>query len=440
MPDKWEYPWFAAWDLAFQCVTLALVDPNAAKDNLWFLLFEQFQHVSGQIPAYEWEFSDLNPPVHAWACWRVYQMERERTGKVDRDFLERCFHKLLINFTWWVNRVDSQGNNVFEGGFLGLDNITVVDRSERLPGGAVLEQSDGTGWMGFFCLYMMRIALELSADNHTYEGLATKFFQHYIYIGAAMKKMGGRPYQLWDEEDGFFYDVLRYPNGEFHKFRVRSLVGLIPLFAVEVLKDEELQSRPQFLRDIGWFIRNRPELVGNACCAATIDGAPVHVLSIVDRGQLDRILKRLRSPDEFLGDFGIRSLSKFHREHPFVFGQSRVRYEPAEEEIKLKGGNSNWRGPIWFPTNYLLVESLLRFHVDDLAGDIAERLIGIFKRDGTGRRPVFGGAEKFQNDPHWRDQILFYEHFHGDNGAGLGASHQTGWTALVANLIDEWRR
>ena len=447
MPDKWEYPWFAAWDLAFQCVTLALVDPNFAKDNLWFLLFEQFQHVSGQIPAYEWEFSDLNPPVHAWACWRVYQAERERTGKTDRDFLERCFHKLLINFAWWVNRVDSQGNNVFEGGFLGLDNITVVDRSDKLPGGAVLEQSDGTGWMGFFCLYMMRIALELSAENHTYEGLATKFFQHYIYIGAAMKKMGGRPYQLWDEEDGFFYDVLRYPNGEFHKFRVRSLVGLIPLFAVEVLKDEELQSRPQFLRDVDWFIRNRPELMGNACYTATINGAPVHVLSIVDPSQLDRIVKRMRSPDEFLGDFGIRSLSKFHREHPFTFGHGCVRYEPAEEEIKLKGGNSNWRGPIWFPINYLLVESLLKFHaahasegLDDLAGTIAERLIAIFKRDGAGHRPVFGGAEKFQYDPHWRDHILFYEHFHGDNGAGLGASHQTGWTALVANLIDERRR
>ena len=301
--------------------------------------------------------------------------------------------------------------------------------------------------MGFFCLYMMRIALELSAENHTYEGLATKFFQHYIYIGAAMKKMGGRPYQLWDEEDGFFYDVLRYPNGEFHKFRVRSLVGLIPLFAVEVLKDEELQSRPQFLRDVDWFIRNRPELVGSACYTATINGAPVHVLSIVDPSQLDRIVKRIRSADEFLGDFGIRSLSKFHREHPFTFGRSCVRYEPAEEEIKLKGGNSNWRGPIWFPTNYLLVESLLKFHaahasggLDDLAGTIAERLIAIFKRDGAGHRPVFGGAEKFQNDPHWRDHILFYEHFHGDNGAGLGASHQTGWTALVANLIDEWRR
>jgi hypothetical protein len=448
MPDKWEYPWFAAWDLAFQCVTFALIDPNFGKDNLWFLLFEQFQHVSGQIPAYEWEFSDLNPPVHAWACWRIYDIERERTGKTDRPFLERCFHKLLINFTWWVNKVDSAGNNVFEGGFLGLDNITVVDRSEKLPNGAVLEQSDGTGWMGFFCLYMMKIALELSKENSAYEGLATKFFQHYIYIGKAMKNMGGRPYQLWDEKDGFFYDILRYPNGDFHKFRVRSLVGLIPLFAVEVLYDDELKTKPQFLRDVDWFVRNRAELVGESCFAAEVNGAPVHILSIVDKDQLKGIIQRLASPDEFLSDFGIRSLSKYHRDHPFYFGNSRVRYEPAEEEIKLKGGNSNWRGPIWFPTSYLLVESLLKFQkahghglgLGDLAHDVAERLMNIFKRDSNGHRPVFGGAEKFQNDPNWRDYILFYEHFHGDNGAGIGASHQTGWTALIANVIDEWRK
>ena len=293
MPDKWEYPWFAAWDLAFQCVSIALIDPGFAKDNLWFLLFEQFQHVNGQIPAYEWEFSDLNPPVHAWACWRVYDIERNAHGKADREFLEKCFHKLLINFAWWVNKVDSAGNNVFEGGFLGLDNITVVDRSEKLPNGAMLEQSDGTGWMAFFCLYMMRIALELAKENPTYEGLATKFFQHYIYIGAAMKNMGGRAYQLWDEHDGFFYDILRYPNGEFHKFRVRSLVGLIPMFAVEVLLDDQLAHMPQFLRDIDWFMRNRSELVGNACYVGEVDGRPVHILSIVDQQQLPRILERL---------------------------------------------------------------------------------------------------------------------------------------------------
>ena len=440
MPDKWEYPWFAAWDLAFHCISMALVDPGFAKDNLWFLLFEQFQHINGQIPAYEWEFSDLNPPVHAWACWRVYEIERQRTGVEDREFLEKCFHKLLINFAWWVNKVDSQGNNVFEGGFLGLDNITVVDRSEKLPGGAILEQSDGTGWMGFFCVYMMRIALELAKENKTYEGLATKFFEHYIYIGAAMKK-------IWDEKDGFFYDILSYPGGESHKFRVRSLVGLIPMFAVEVLRPEELKGHPEFLRDVDWFLANRPELAGHACQIVIRDGAPMHILSIVGRSQLDRILQRLWNADEFLSDHGIRSLSKFHKEHPFVFGHSEVRYEPAEEDIKLKGGNSNWRGPIWFPTSYLIIESLMKFDaahgpglgLKGMAQEAAERMIGIFKRDSHGRRPVYGGSEKFQTDPHWRDYLLFYEHFHGDNGAGLGASHQTGWTALVANLIDEWR-
>jgi hypothetical protein len=302
--------------------------------------------------------------------------------------------------------------------------------------------------MGFFCLYMMRIALELANENPTYEGLATKFFQHYIYIGVAMKKMGGRSYQLWDEQDGFFYDILRYPNGDFHKFRVRSLVGLIPLFAVEILYHEDLKNKPAFLRDLDWFIKNRAELVGNACYEATIDGERAHILSIVDRDQFTRILEKLKSPDEFLSDYGIRSLSKYHRDHPFSFGHGRVRYEPAEELVKLKGGNSNWRGPIWFPTSYLLVESLLRFRtahgtgmgLQDLAHDVAERLINIFKLNAEGHRPVFGGQPKFQNDPHWRDYILFYEHFHGDNGAGIGASHQTGWTGLVANLIDERRR
>jgi hypothetical protein len=447
MPDKWEYPWFAAWDLAFQCIAMALVDARFAKDNLWFLLFEQFQHSNGQIPAYEWEFSDLNPPVHAWACWRVYEMERAQFGRGDREFLERCFHKLLINFAWWVNKVDHEGNNVFEGGFLGLDNITVVDRSEKLPSGAVLEQSDGTGWMAFFCLYMMRIALELELDNPAYVGLVTKFFQHFVYIGVAMKRMGARGYQLWDEQDGFFYDVLHYPNGEFHKFRVRSLVGLIPMFAVDVLSDKELRAHPRFLRELDWFIKNRPELVGNAVYRATVDGEPVHVLAMVDRGQLQRILDRLLDPAEFLSDAGIRSLSRCHLEQPFEFGAGQVRYTPAEDDHKVKGGNSNWRGPVWIPANYLLIESLLKFHqgrvapgLDAAARDLAERLLRIFTRDASGRRPLFGGADKFQTDPHWRDHLLFYEHFHGDSGAGLGASHQTGWTALIANIIDEWRR
>ncbi|MGH9340537.1 MAG: MGH1-like glycoside hydrolase domain-containing protein [Acidobacteriota bacterium] len=451
MPDKWEYPWFAAWDLAFQCLTLALVDPDFAKENLWFLLFEQFQHPNGQIPAYEWEFSDLNPPVHAWACWRVYNIERERAGRADREFLEKCFHKLLINFAWWVNKVDSQGNNLFEGGFLGLDNIAVVDRSDRLPGGAVLEQSDGTGWMAFFCLYLMRIALELSKENKVYEGLATKFFQHYVYIAAAMKNMGGRNYQLWDEKDGYFYDVLRYPNGEFHRFRVRSLVGLIPLFAVEILEDEKLRGHEEFLGNMDWFIRNRPDLVGHACYSDHRNGQSRHVLAIVNEHQLSRILERLRDCGEFLSEAGICSLSKFHKDHPFVWEGKEVRYEPAEADVKIKGGNSNWRGPIWFPTSYLIIESLRKLasafegsnsgsaEPAALADEVAERMIGLFRLNGEGKRPVFGGAKKFQ-DPHWRDYLLFYEYFNGDDGAGLGASHQTGWTGLVANLIDESRR
>ncbi len=459
MPDKWEYPWFAAWDLAFHCVALTLVDPAFAKENLWVLLFEQFQHPNGQIPAYEWEFSDLNPPVHAWACWRVYNLEKDKTGHADTAFLERCFQKLLINFAWWVNKVDSQGLNVFEGGFLGLDNITVVDRSEKLPGGAILEQSDATGWMGFFCLHMMRIALELARTNRVYESMATKFFEHFIYIGGAMKKMGGRQYQLWDEEDGFFYDVLRYPNGSFHKFRVRSLVGLIPLYAIDVLDEADLQSMPVFVTDVQWFIRNRPDLVGQACYAEVRDGARRDVLSIVDRHQLELLLRRIWDESEFLSPAGLRSLSKFHEAHPFVFGSGTVRYEPAEADVKIKGGNSNWRGPIWFPTSYLLIESLMKFGralgpefavktpasngraltPADMAREVANRMIGLFTRGRDGRRAIYGGTEKFQTDPHWRDCLLFNEYFHGDNGAGLGANHQTGWTGLVASLIDEWR-
>lgn len=458
VPDRWEFPWFAAWDLAFQCVTLALADPAVAKENLWLLLFEQFQHPNGQIPAYEWEFSDLNPPVHAWACWRVYNIERQRTGKGDLDFLEKCFHKLLINFAWWVNRVDQEGNNVFEGGFLGLDNITVVDRSHGLPGGARLEQSDGTGWMGFFCLNLMRIALELAKHNASYEVLATKFFEHFVYIGSAMKHMGGRDFQLWDEEDGFFYDVLRYPDGSFHKFRVRSVVGIIPLYAIEVLHRAELKQHKTFLGDIEWFIRNRTDITGQTCYTMGEGDDQRYVLSIVDPQQFARVMQRLSDPNEFLSPVGLRSLSKWHDAHPYRFGDIVLRYEPAESASDVKGGNSNWRGPVWFATTYLLIEALQRFgealgpdfgvqspgatfvKPNQLAETIANRLIGIFKRDERGFRPCYGGTLKFQHDPHWRDYLLFNEYYHGDNGAGLGASHQTGWTGLVANLIDEWRR
>ena len=398
--------------------------------------------------------------MHAWACWRVYEKDKALTGVGDVAFLEKCFHKLLMNFAWWVNKVDSQGLNVFEGGFLGLDNITVVDRSEKLPNGAILEQSDATGWMGFFCLHMMRIALELAGTNRVYETLATKFFEHFTYIGGAMKHMGGRGYQLWDEDDGFFYDVLRFPDGSFHKFRVRSLVGLIPLYAIEVLDPEKIENLPVFLDDVHWFMKNRPDLVGRACYRAERQGRTLDVLSIVDRHQLTRLLQRLWDENEFLSPGGIRSLSKYHEKHPFSFGAGTVRYEPAEADVKIKGGNSNWRGPIWFPTSYLLIEALMKFAEangpefqvltpagggapigpEDMAREIANRMIGLFTRAEDGTRRIYGGTAKFQQDPHWRDCLLFNEYFHGDNGAGLGANHQTGWTGLVANLIDEWRR
>jgi hypothetical protein len=460
MPDKWEYPWFAAWDLAFHAVTLALVDPALAKEQLWLLLFEQFQHPSGQIPAYEWEYSDLNPPVQAWAVWRVYHMDRIRSGRADREFVEKSFHKLLINFAWWVNKVDSSGNNVFEGGFLGLDNITVIDRSERLPEGAVLEQSDATGWMGMFCLNLMRIALELAKENGAYQALATKFFQHYIYVGAAMKNMGGRHYQLWDEEDGFFYDVLRHPDGSYEKFRVRSLVGLIPLYAVERLEDRWTEPFREFRQNMDWFLTNKRHIVRNVCYPVERDGQRVHVLAIVDESQMKRLLQRALDPDEFLSPFGLRSLSKHHAGHPFRCGDRVVHYEGAEAESKIKGGNSNWRGPVWFPTSFLMIESLRKLGTAygptlrvpalgtdgppltlwEVAEELANRLIRIFTRDASGRRPVYGRLAKFQEDPHWRDLLLFHEYFHGDTGEGLGASHQTGWTGLVASLIDEWRR
>jgi Mannosylglycerate hydrolase MGH1-like glycoside hydrolase domain len=458
VPDKWEYPWFAAWDLAFQCVGLALIDAKFAKDQLWLLLFEQFQHPNGQIPAYEWEFNDLNPPVHAWAVWRVYNMDRIRHGEADREWLERCFHKLLINFTSWVNKVDREGNNVFEGGFLGLDNITVIDRSDRLAG-AVLEQSDATGWMGMFCLNLMRIALELAKDNRVYESLASKFFQHYTYIAYAMKHMGNRDYSLFDQRDGFFYDVLRFPDGTYHKFRVRSLVGLIPLFAVERLEVDWIEPFKEFKANLTWFLKNRREMAEQVVHAyESRDGRRGYLLTIVDMQQMRRVLERVYDQAEFLSPYGIRSLSKSHEQHPFELDGRVVNYEPAEAVSKLKGGNSNWRGPLWFPTSFLLIESLrkigtafgndytLRLPASDepvafrkIARDIARRMIAIFARDEHGRRPVFGHSRKMQEDPHWRDHLLFYEYFHGDEGRGLGASHQTGWTALVANLLDEWR-
>jgi hypothetical protein len=397
--------------------------------------------------------------VHAWAVWRVYNIEKAQKGTGDRQFLEKCFHKLLMNFAWWVNKVDGEGNNVFEGGFLGLDNISVFDRSEKLAGGAELEQSDATGWMGMFCLNLMHIALELAKENHAYESLALKFFEHYIYIGAAMKNMGGQKYSLWDEEDGFFYDVLRYPDGSFQKFRVRSLVGIIPLYASETLKLDDIESLPEFRSHFQWFIKNRRELT-DSCCHY-IEEKKQYALTIVDQGQLRRVLDRLLSPDEFLSDYGIRSMSKYHQLHPFIFGSSEVSYDPGESENKIKGGNSNWRGPIWFPTTFRIIETLKTlgacwgddFKVNcsgnpdnarnlfETAGEIANRMIRIFTRNKDGHRPVYGtNGSLFQDSPEWSNCILFYEFYHGDNGMGLGASHQTGWSALVAALIEDWRR
>ncbi len=463
VPDKWEYPWFAAWDLAFIAVTMTLVDPVFAKEQLWLMLFEQFQHPNGQIPAYEWEFSEVNPPVHAWAVWRVYNMEKRLHNNADRDFLERCFHKLLINFTWWVNKLDTEGNNIFEGGFLGLDNITVIDRDRDLPDGAVLEQSDATGWMGMFCLNMMQIALELAREDNVYERLATKFFEHYNYIGAAMKRMGGRDYQLWDDEDGFFYDVLRSADGSFSKFRVRSLVGLIPLFATESLEEERARSFPSFMANLQWFLTNRQDFTRICSYPVVKDDQTTYILANIDREQMTRLLKRVFDPEEFLSDYGMRSLSRNYKDKPFVFGERHVNYEPGEAETKIKGGNSNWRGPVWFPTGFLMAESLCRIgrvldedltlnvKLDEgneesdmtlcqLSEELVNRMINLFLPDQDGRRPIHGNNKHFQQDPHWKDHLLFHEYFHGDTGCGLGASHQTGWTALVAVMIDEWRR
>ena len=461
MPDKWEYPWYASWDLAFHCVTLALVDPDFAKEQLLLFLREWYMHPNGQLPAYEWAFGDVNPPVHAWAAWRVYKIDRRVRGHADRAFLARVFQKLLLNFTWWVNRKDAEGMNIFQGGFLGLDNIGVFDRSAPLPTGGHIEQSDGTSWMGMFCLNMLAIALELAREDRTYADVASKFFEHFVYIADAMNNRGGEGIDLWDEVDGFYYDVLHMPDGCHHKLKVRSMVGLIPLFAVETLESDIVDALPGFKKRMLWFIENRPRFRDNVASTTTRDGKVRRLLSIVNAEHLPRVMRFMLDEGEFLSPFGIRSLSQFHRDHPYVLQvdghEYRVDYEPAESNSGLFGGNSNWRGPIWFPLNYLLVESLQKFHYffgeaikaecpyasgqlanfRDIATDISRRLIRIFLRAESGRRPVYGGLEKFQNDPHWRYLIQFHEYFHGDNGAGIGASHQTGWTGLVAKLIEQ---
>jgi hypothetical protein len=460
VPDKWEYPWYAAWDLAFHCIALSLVDPDFAKGQLQLFLREWYMHPNGQIPAYEWAFDDVNPSVHAWSCWRVFQIDRKLTGRPDYAFLESVFHKLLMNFTWWVNRKDVSGNNLFEGGFLGMDNIGVFDRSAPLPTGGYIEQSDGTSWVAMFCLNMLKIALELATQvDMIYEDVASKFFEHFLYIAAAMNGLGNGG--LWDDADGFFYDTLRLPDGSSQPMKVRSMVGLIPILAVDTLEPQVIERLPGFRRRMEWFMANRPDLCGNVASLAREGQQSRRLLSLLGRTRLTKVLEKMLSEDEFLSPHGIRSLSKFHEKNPFVLPLNdhhyRVDYEPAESTTGMFGGNSNWRGPVWFPVNFLLIESLQKFHyyfgdsltveypsgsgnrahLGEVAACISRRLSHIFLRDASGRRPVFGGVEKFQNDPQFRDYLLFSEYFHGDSGAGLGASHQTGWTALVAKLLQQ---
>ena len=460
MPDKWEYPWYAAWDLAFHCLPLALVDSRFAKDQLVLMLREWYMHPNGQIPAYEWALGDVNPPVHAWAAWRVYKIEKKRKGAGDRLFLERVFHKLLLNFTWWVNRKDAGGKNIFQGGFLGLDNIGVFDRSKPLPTGGHLEQSDATSWMGMYCLNMLSIALELAREDRAYEDVASKFFEHFVYICRAINNIGNEKIELWNKEDGFYYDVLHLPDGKTFPLKLRSMVGLIPLFAVETLDSELIDHLPRFKHRMQWFIENRPDFSLHIETRSQ-DGEVRRFLSLVNRHRLTKVLRYMLDENEFLSPYGIRALSRYHKDHPFVFSSMgidhRVEYEPAESSTALFGGNSNWRGPVWFPVNYLLIESLQKFHyflgdaftveyptgsgkkfnLAAVAAELSRRLTHTFLRGPDGRRPVYGGTEKFQKDPYWRDLVLFYEYFHGDNGAGIGAGHQTGWTGLVAKLIQQ---
>jgi Mannosylglycerate hydrolase MGH1-like glycoside hydrolase domain len=456
MPDKWEYPWFAAWDLAFHCLPLAIVDSDFAKEQLLLLLREWYMHPNGQIPAYEWAFADVNPPVFAWAAWRVYKIEKKRRGAGDLSFLKRVFHKLMLNFTWWVNRKDAEGHNVFQGGFLGLDNIGVFDRSKPLPTGGHIEQSDGTSWMAMFCLNMLSIALELATAEPEYEDVASKFWEHFVHIARAMNTMG-----LWNEEDGLYYDVLHLPDGNKVPMKVRSLVGVIPLFAVESFDPEVLARFPSFMRRLDWFIDNRPDLTEGVACMRTPGVCGRRFFSVVGPDKLRRILRVLLDEREFLSPYGIRGVSRVHRERPFELRVNgdvhRVAYEPAESSSGLFGGNSNWRGPIWFPINYLLVESLQKFHhylgdrfkvelpagsgrhatVHEVATELSRRLTRIFLRDGDGRRPCHGQDRLYRDDPHFRELVLFHEYFHGDDGSGVGASHQTGWTGLVAKLLQQ---
>ena len=460
MPDKWEYPWYAAWDLAFHTLSLAIIDPEFAKEQLVLLTREWYMHPNGQMPAYEWAFGDVNPPVHAWATWRVFQMDRkQRGGAGDLAFLESVFHKLMLNFTWWVNRKDAEGRNVFQGGFLGLDNIGVFDRSAQLPTGGHIDQADGTSWMAMYALNLMRIALELAQHNPVYESIATKFFEHFLQIAAAMNNLGEAGVGLWDEQDKFFYDVLHLPDGGMVPLKVRSMVGLIPLFAVETLEPELLDKVPEFKRRLEWFLKHRPELAALVSHWTEEGRGHRRLLSLLRGHRMKRLLARMLDETEFLSEYGIRAISKRHETEPYVFNVDgmdlSVRYLPGESDSGLFGGNSNWRGPIWFPVNYLLIESLQKFHhyygdefrvecptgsgnfvsIEAAAAEIGRRLTRIFLKDADGRRAVFGQNPRLQEDAHFKDYVLFYEYFHGDTGRGVGASHQTGWTGLVAKLL-----
>jgi Mannosylglycerate hydrolase MGH1-like glycoside hydrolase domain len=459
MPDKWEYPWYAAWDLAFHVLALNMVDPDLAKSQLLLVLSQRYMHPNGQIPAYEWNFGDVNPPIHAWTSWFVYNQDKTRSGEGDIAFLKEIFQKLLMNFTWWVNRKDRLGQNVFEGGFLGLDNIGVFDRSAPLPTGGHLEQADGTAWMAFYSQCMLQISLELALDDPVYEDLAAKFYEHFLWIAGAMDRVGHLEDELWDEEDGFFYDLLRLPDGRAMRLKVRSMVGLLALGASTVLPAEAVERLPRFMERVNVFTRRHGDLVANISTPGRRGYRDRRLLSLLTDDKLRRMLGHLLDEEQFLSAFGIRSLSRLHRDHPYTFESDgvvhRVDYEPAESTSGLFGGNSNWRGPIWFPVNVLVIRALINLYafygpsftvecptgsgvqmnLFEVAREISQRLTRIFLRDERGARPVYGGSAKFQSDPHWRDLILFYEYFHGDNGAGLGASHQTGWTGLVAPLI-----
>ncbi|QYO63718.1 MGH1-like glycoside hydrolase domain-containing protein [Leptolyngbya sp. 7M] len=463
MPDKWEYPWFAAWDLAFHMLPLAMVDTDFAKSQLSLMLRTTYLHPNGQIPAYEWNFSDVNPPVHAYAIMQVYLMDKARNqGQGDIDLLEHAFSKLLLNFTWWVNRKDRRGKNVFEGGFLGLDNISVFDRSSPLPTGGCLEQADGTAWMVFFSQQMLRIAIELAMDNPQYEEYVTKFFEHTAWIAGAMDRVGIQQDEMWDEEDGFFYDVLRLPDGTAMRLKVRSLVGLLPLAAVAIFDADDFANLPNFRNYVDQFKLRHPHLTDNIHLPTQPGLAGRYMLSVFNEQKLRRVLARMLDETEFFSPYGIRSLSRYHRDHPFVFSHAgqefRVDYLPAESNTGMFGGNSNWRGPVWMPVNILFISALRRLYAyygDDfkvecptgsgqymtlfeVAQELGNRLTRLFLKNSKGERPVFGAAQKFQTDPHWQDLILFYEYFHGDIGAGIGASHQTGWTGCIAQVIQAY--